>query len=119
MFLFHLGTGRSSNTFHGESGFSLYYRGRQHLDGFTRQVPGNTLHDHKVQYHPHEKLTTADFRMTVMSTAKRPIIRLSREGISITHTQKQVERGERVVLMNDKSTFFQPGVVKVRTGGVL
>ena len=108
-----------SALYHGETGFSSYFRGRQHLDGFARQVPGNTLYDHQVDHHHREKLTKANFRMTVKSHVKRPILRLSREGVSITHTKKQVERGERVILMNNKSAFYQPGVVKLRPGRVL
>ena len=104
--------------YHGESGFSAYFRGRQHMDGFTREVTGNTLYDHNVAFHPHEKLKIKDFRMTVVSSVKRPILRLSKEGVLINHTQQQVERGERVILMNDRAAFHQPGVRRIRSESV-
>ena len=56
--------------------------------------------------------------MTIVANPKRPIIRLSREGLMVAHTQKEMEEGRRVILMNDKSAFYQPAVVRMRVGGV-
>ena len=109
---------KTEAVYHGESGFSAYWRGRQHLEGFLRRTQGNPMQDHKTKYHPKEELKVSDFRMTIVANPRRPIIRLSREGISIAHTQKALEEGRKVILMNDKTAFYQPGVVRMRVGGV-
>ena len=71
-----------------------------------------------MKYHPKEEMKVSDFRMTITANPRRPLIRLSREGVTIAHTQKEVEEGKKVILMNDKSAFYQPGVVRMRVGGV-
>ena len=50
--------------------------------------------------------------MTVVSNHRRPITRQSEEGVKISETVKSKEMGERIILMNSKAQFFQPGIVK-------
>ena len=78
----------------------------------------NPLHAHRIKYHPKEDMKVTDFRMSIIANPKWPIIRLSREGLTIAHTQKEMEEGKRVILMNDKAAFYQPGVVRMKVGGV-
>ena len=72
----------------GESGYLAYFRGSFHADGLTRKVPGNILFDHQREHHPRKELTLKDFRMKVIGTIERPILRLSREGVMIANQLK-------------------------------
>ena len=58
-------------------------------------------------------MTMMDFTMTVESLHSRPVSRQSEEGLLITSAARKVERGEKLYLMNSKSKFYQPGVVRV------
>ena len=57
-------------------------------------------------------MTMGEFKMSIEGVYKRPILRQSKEGISIKHTLRDIERGKKVVLMNSKSEFHQPGIVR-------
>ena len=112
---------KESNTetiYHGETGFSSYFRGNFHLDGFKKQQQGNILYDHNQEHHPTRRMEVKDFRMTVEGIARRPIIRQSREGVSISASMKDSESGKRVILLNSKKKFFQPGVVRNKPTGL-
>ena len=74
--------------YHEESGYLAYFGGSFHADGLTRKVPGNILFDHQREHHPRKELTLKDFRMKVIGTIERPILRLSREGVMIANQLK-------------------------------
>ena len=105
--------------YHGMSGYLAYFRGHFHADGFTRKVSGNILFDHQREYHHGKKLTQKGFRMTLIGTVKQPIFRLSQEGVMIANTLKMQEVKEaKAILMNNKTMFYHPGVIRVKPGGV-
>ena len=53
-----------------------------------------------------------DFIMTVEANFTRPILRQSLEGVAIARTIKARDNGDRVILVNSKREFVQPGVVR-------
>ena len=60
-----------------------------------------------------------DFTMTITGVHKRPVERLSQEGSAIGRAVGDRERGKRVIIMNSKSEFHQPGQVKATYGRLL
>ena len=100
-----------SGVYHGESGFSPYYRGRFHLDGLRRGAKDNVLYSHNLEHHPEKRMQMSDFRMTVVDQYSRPILRQSHEGLSIAHSIRERDEGARVVLLNSKKEFYQPGII--------
>ena len=95
-----------------ETGYSAYYWGRFHLEGLANQDPENFLYKYQLQFHPSGRLTRADFHMTVMGTFDKPVFRQSHEGVSIVWALEDIQRGQKMVILNSKSKFHQPGVVK-------
>ena len=59
-----------------------------------------------------------DFVMTVVNNHLRPIVRQSEEGLLIGETVRRKEMGDRIVLMNNKTQFYQPGIVRASYGPV-
>ena len=46
-----------------------------------------------------------DFKMTMVDSHSRPIIHQSSEGLSITKSIKDRERGKKTIIMNSKKEF--------------
>ena len=98
----------------GESGHNSHYRGLAHLQGLERNKPNNVLVKHNDLYHGGKEGKVEDFRMSLLAGYRRPICRQSREGIEIQSTlnlQKQLGHRD-VIIMNSRSDFNQPGVVR-------
>ena len=64
-------------------------------------------------------MCSKDFKMTITGVHKRPLERLSKEGTAIGRAVSEREKGERIVIMNSKSEFHQPGQVKATYGRLL
>ena len=96
----------------GESGFSAYFCGKQHLEGLATRFQDNVLYRHCLEEHGGAVLTREDFEMTVVSNHRRAITRQSEKGVRISDTVRRKEMGERIILINSKAQFFQPGLVK-------
>ena len=97
----------------GESGHNIHYRGLAHLQGLERNKPNNVLVKHNELHHGGREGKVEDFRMSLLSGYRRPICRQSREGTeiqSVLDLQKQLGQ-RKVILMNSRSHFHQPGVV--------
>ena len=69
---------------------------------------------HNHLYHGGKTGKMSDFRMTLESAYRRPILRQSREGLAIQANldlQKIVGR-HQVIIMNSRNDLLQPGVVR-------
>ena len=98
--------------YYGESGFSGYQRGKAHLEGLASRDEDNVMVAHNEICHPDMMLTRKDFRMSVMECFRRPILRQAFEGLSISRSISERERGRNIVLMNSKKEFCQPGTIR-------
>ena len=96
----------------GESGHSPYYRGQFHLRGLSNRSQKSVLFTHQEEVHPGLNMRMEDFRMTVESTYRRAILRQSSEGISITRGIRARDLGMPIRIMNSKTEFHQPGIIR-------
>ena len=88
----------------GETSRNLYSRGIEHLSLYEKDSPKSFLHNHQVEQHNSEP---ADFDVKVIKSFKDPLSRQVTEAVLIkNHT------GE---LLNSKSEFYQPHIVRVRS----
>ena len=78
--------------YHGELGFSPYYRGHFHLEGLRKATRDSVLLAHNWKSHPGMKLTMMNFRMSVVDQYSCPILCQSQEGLAISQSIR--ERGE-------------------------
>ena len=54
-----------------------------------------------------------DFLMEIVDRYHRPVVRLSREGLQISHSLADMKnRAKKTILMNSKAQFYQPAVVR-------
>ena len=55
-----------------------------------------------------------DFKMSIMDIYQRPALRQSREGLEIERFLQRMEgeRNRKLVLLNSKAEFHQPGIVR-------
>ena len=60
-----------------------------------------------------------DFIFKVEGRFSRAIERQCHEGLAISHALAAIKQGDRVILMNSKNEFLQPGVVHRSFNGVL
>ena len=105
--------------YYGESGHSLYYRGNFHLQGLKKKNPKNVLYNHQMEMHPDVQMTMKDFKMSLEGTFKRPILRQSLEGVSLSRAIRTRDQGAPIVIMNSKMEFHQPGVIRPSFSPVL
>ena len=102
----------------GESGFSSHYRGKQHLSAFRRSQQDSALVKHVQDCHQgeEEEMDEDDFVMKTVQTHRRPLTRQCQEGLLLEHSVRNIQDGARIKLLNSKSEFFQPGVVRPSYG---
>ena len=65
-----------------------------------------------MEFHPDLDMRMDHFKMEVVGTFPRPIIRQSMEGVSIARAVKARDSGAPIHLLNSKSELYQPGVVR-------
>ena len=101
------------SVYFGESGFLSHYRGKQHLSALRRKQQDSALLKHIEDCHEGDgEMDERDFVMKTIRNHRRPLSRQSHEGLLLEHAVKDIESGEKLLLMNSKSEFFQPGVVR-------
>ena len=98
--------------YHGETGSSSYWRGKFHLEGLLNRKPDSALYQHLLNFHPSRHPSMRDFRMHTAAVYKRPIVRQSREGLEINSAIRDRQQGKKIVLLNSRNDFHQPGVVR-------
>ena len=70
------------------------------------------LHLHKVLYHPGRQAGIKQFKMRLIANYARPIAHQSREGTEIQSVLEDQKYGKKIILMNSRNDFYQPGVVR-------
>ena len=96
----------------GESGHSPYWRGVQHLRGLETKSQKSVLYCHQEEHHPGLRMKMGDFKMSVDETFRRPILRQSWEGTTLSRAIKARDLGAPLIILNSKTEFLQPGVIK-------
>ena len=87
----------------GETARNLYTRGGEHLKKYNRRDPNSFIKKHQDEYHNGEP---PDFKMKVVKSFKDPLSRQVSEAIHI--------KNHKGILLNSKSEFFQPPLVRIR-----
>ena len=87
----------------GESARNLYTRGGEHVKKCDKKDQNSFMYKHQQEYHNGED---PDFEMKVLKSFKDPLSRQVTEAILIKNHQG--------ILLNSKSEFFQPPLVRIR-----
>ena len=98
--------------YNGKSGFSGYWRGPGHLEGFTKKDLDNMLFTHNLKAHSTMDMGQKDFSMTVEETFGQPVLRQVYEGCVITRSLNLRAVGANIELLNNKKEFNQPGTIR-------
>ena len=87
----------------GETHRNGYTRGLEHVKKYNKKDENSFMYRHQVEKHNGEP---ANFKMKVVKSFKDPLSRQVTEAVMIKN-----HKGE---LLNSKSEFFQPSIVRVR-----
>ena len=104
--------------YYGESGFSSYQRGKNHLEGLRNRNPENVLYQHERDHHPTTRLEKEDFEMKLTGSFTRLVVRLTQVGAMISRALKAQKQGLEINLLNSKREFNQAGVINPKFGGL-
>ena len=74
------------------------------------------LYSHNIEMHPDEQMVPRDWKMRVTGTYPRPLLRLCSEGVAITRALEERDQGAKVVVINSKKEFNQPGTIVQKFG---
>ena len=89
------------------------------MEALRRQSPASVLYTHNVEIHPGLKMSKDDFVMTVEGNYSRACLRQSQEGVAIANSIRRMKEGAKVILLNGKREFIQPGVVRPAFGALV
>ena len=104
-----------SSIYHGESGRNFFCRGLEHSGDLESLKDGKPLVEHNKVQHPDLKMSQEDFRAELTGIFKNPLERLVSEGILIEEQiLKRNSNKEKIIIMNSKSDYNQPSIVKVK-----
>ena len=94
---------------------------REGCDWESPEGPGELLAVYLKEHiaHPMMTMTYKDFQMSLAGQFRRPVLRQSHEGTSISRAIDLREGGGNLVLLNSKSEFHQPGQVRESYGKLL
>ena len=96
--------GNVNARYHGESCRNLYTRAGEHMSKYDKGDPNSFIHKHQVEVHNSEP---ARFKATTVKSFKDPLSRQVTEAVWIkNHTGGP--------LLNSKSEFFQPPIVRIQ-----
>lgn len=90
--------------YYGESHRNLYSRGKEHEAKMRRKDENSFMHRHQMEKH---EGAPGNFQMRVVKTFKDPLSRQVTEAVLIKN-----HRGE---LLNSKSEFHQPSIVRIQS----
>ena len=90
----------------GETGRNLYTRGLEHLEKYEKKSENSFLHAHQMECH---EGAPAKFSTKVTGSYKDPLSRQVAEAVLITRSS-----GSTSDILNSKSEFRQPPIVRVR-----
>ena len=106
----------TQGTYFGETGYNCYLRGGQHLKALEARNVDSPLYSHNIEMHPDEQMVPRDWKMRVTGTYPRPLLRLCSEGVAITRALEERDQGAKVVVINSKKEFNQPGTIVQKFG---
>ena len=98
-------------TYWGESGYSGYYRIKNHMNALRRNSVDSVLMKHQEKFHPGTRMEPGDFRVDISGKYPRPILRQCQEGVALAKALEIKNQGGPVEILNSKMEFLQPGVV--------
>ena len=81
----------------------MYTRGLEHQDNFEKKKPKSFINNHQEDRHPGDQ---PDFNVSVVGSYRDPLSRQVAEGVLITRCSEEI--------LNSKSEFKQPPIVRVR-----
>ena len=94
---------KCSATYIGETSRNLYTRGLEHQDKFEKRKPDSFMYNHQEERHPGDQ---PDYNVSVVGSYRDPLSRQVAEGVLITRCREEI--------LNSKSEFRQPPIVRVR-----
>ena len=101
--------------YHGESSRSGFSRGLEHGEGLEKKTDGNPLWKHCRDKHNSDNLTIDNFTMKLTGTYRGPLRRQTAEGCFISNSiKKRDKERQKIVILNSRSQFHQPGIVKLK-----
>ena len=111
----------------GETGFTCYTRGSQHLEGLKKRDEDNVLYAHNKDQHREEEDKIPNnpdqFKMEKLKQHSGCLERQSAEGIFIANELRERKRRKRMVgdenpkplmILNSKKEFHQPGMISLK-----
>ena len=102
----------------GESGRSTYSRGLEHKNDLETGKNNTPLVEHNSTFHTGSKMTSKSFTMKKTASQRNILSRLVREGIEIEGELQSRKSGENVVLMNKKTDWGQPSLIKIKATNI-
>ena len=69
------------------------------------------LYSHNLEMHPDVQMKAQDWKMKVTGIYPRPLLRLCSEGVAISGALGERDKGAKVVVINSKKEFNQPGTI--------
>ena len=99
--------------YEGESSRSSYTRALSHLNDLETRKVGTPLGDHALTHHTETNMGAKDVTMTCRKRFNKPTQRLVSEGQNIERLIKlqKSEGREKILILNSKTNYFQPGVI--------
>ena len=91
--------------YRGESSRNLFQRQREHIKQLQKRKESSVLLRHIKEEHKEETVEEVEFTAEVSGTFKKPLERITHEGVMIANTKDDE-------LINTKKEFFKPSVRK-------
>ena len=93
----------------GESGFSGYTRGKEHInDIMQKRHEKSALARHLKDHHPLEEGNPSLFRFSIIKSYRKPMYRQITEGVKIHNSRADI-------LMNRRDEWIPPAIVRLGT----
>ena len=94
-----------TRVYRGESSRNLFQRQREHIKQLQKRKESSVLLRHIKEEHKEETVEEVEFTAEVSGTFKKPLERITHEGVMIANTKDDE-------LINTKKEFFKPSVRK-------
>ena len=77
-----------------------------------KRDPEGVMFSYNLKAYPNINMKPLDFKMTVEEAFRRPVLRQAYEGLAISHSIRQRDRGAPIELPNSRKEFHQPGTIR-------
>ena len=114
----------------GETGFSGYSRGLQHMEGLRRRDQENVLYNHNIEQHREQENNMmipndpSQFTMKKIGQHRGCLERQSTEGALIgaelreRDIRMKSKEGKPMMILNSKKEFHQPGLISLKPSSI-